>query len=116
VSEQDALQEANERGVERAASAKPGRLGLMRAIFLFKPALIAIPIYIGAIALCVIFLTLTVSDPIAMPWYGVILALPWSALLRNVGNQYYALAMNVITLYAAVVLYGVHRRSKKKSR
>jgi amino acid permease len=83
---------------------------------LSKPAAIAVLIYVGAIVLCGVVLSWTVSDPIAMALDGWILALPWIALLPNVGHAYFAFAMNAITLYALVAWRAAHRHAMKNSK
>jgi hypothetical protein len=80
---------------------------------LSKPAAVAVLVYVGALVLLGVALTLTISDPEAMATYGWLSALPWIAVLPDVGHAYFAFGINALTIYLAVALLTGHARSPR---
>lgn len=46
-----------------------------------------------------------VEDPIALPWWGVLVTLPGSVIVGTAGHVYYAVEFNCLAVFVTVAFF-----------
>ena len=72
---------------------------------LSKAGAIAAVAYLGFVIVTAAVLEYVVTDPIALPLWGVLLSFPGSVIVGTPGHIYDAIAFNVVTMYLTVAFF-----------